>query len=63
MVRIGEYLINEKYISGEQLQEGLSRQKETGELIGLSLIKLGFISEGEIKKALQDYRRKYSTFK
>lgn len=63
MVRIGEYLINEKYISGEQLQEGLSRQKETGELIGLSLIKLGFISEEKIKEALLDYRRKYSTFK
>ena len=43
-IRIGDVLVAAGAITGEQLQEGLAKQKETGRKLGNALVDLGFIS-------------------
>lgn len=52
--RIGEILIQKKWISWEQLQVALEEQKETKELIGEVLVRKRFISEQLLYKALAE---------
>lgn len=50
--RIGELLVAEGLISGEQLDQGLEIQQETRDLLGTILMDLGHISETDITKVL-----------
>jgi len=49
---LGEKLIEEGLITGEQLDEALRVQTRTGELLGRILIELGMISEDSLNKIL-----------
>ncbi len=42
---LGELLVEKKVISPEQLDAALREQKKTGELLGLTLLRLGFVPE------------------
>jgi len=50
--RIGDVLIEEGYITQQQLGQALSDGKATGAPLGASLIKLGYIDEIKLGKAL-----------
>jgi type II secretory ATPase GspE/PulE/Tfp pilus assembly ATPase PilB-like protein len=45
---LGQILVEKKIISQEQLDQALRKQKETGEMLGTTLLKLGFVSEEAI---------------
>ena len=47
--RLGEILIKEKLVTKEQLDQALAHQKKSGGRLGGALVKLGFISDEEIK--------------
>src|SRR5574337_1770262 len=49
---IGEILIREGSITRDQLQRGLSHQREIGKRLGETLVELGYVSEEDIVKAL-----------
>ena len=44
-IPLGQLLVDRGVISEEQLQKALRRQKETGTLLGITLMELGYISE------------------
>ncbi len=44
-VRIGDVLMEKGYITEEQLQEALAKQKERGALLGETIVALGFVSQ------------------
>ena len=50
--RLGEILVSEGLINDEQVQEALKKQSETGELLGEVLVKLGYVSEGDIARTI-----------
>jgi type II secretion system protein E len=50
--RLGEILIARGQITPEQLEEALELQKQSGELIGQILIRLGYVTENEVLHAL-----------
>jgi type IV pilus assembly protein PilB len=50
--RIGDLLFREGMISAEQLAKALQEQKQNGTRVGYNLVKLGFIQEVELTKAL-----------
>lgn len=50
--RIGDVLIEEGYITQQQLEQALSEGKATGSPLGAVLIKLGYIDEVKLGKAL-----------
>ena len=50
--RIGELLMRDGLISREALERALQEQKSTGMRIGYNLVKLGFVDEVEITRAL-----------
>lgn len=47
-VLLGELLVQNKEITGEQLSEALKVQKEEGGLIGIILKRLGYIDEAKL---------------
>ncbi|HEX9632291.1 MAG TPA: type IV-A pilus assembly ATPase PilB [Gemmatimonadales bacterium] len=51
-VRLGDLLVREGLITRDQLDHGLVEQKNTGMRLGYCLVKLGFVQELEITKAL-----------
>jgi len=51
-VRLGDLLVREGLITRDQLDQGLIEQKNTGMRLGYCLVKLGFVQELEITKAL-----------
>jgi len=51
-VRLGDLLVREGLITREQLDQALVEQKNTGMRLGYCLVKLGFVQELEITKAL-----------
>ncbi|MBR4319095.1 MAG: Flp pilus assembly complex ATPase component TadA [Oscillospiraceae bacterium] len=54
-IRIGDYLVEQKLITQEQLMEVLAKQKEpenSGRRFGEMVVELGFISEISLSKAL-----------
>lgn len=50
--RLGDLLIREGLITKEQLEKALQEQKQNGTRVGYNLVKLGFIKETELTKAL-----------
>jgi type IV pilus assembly protein PilB len=50
--RIGDLLVSEGAITREQLERALQEQKQNGTRVGYNLVKLGFIPETELTKAL-----------
>ena len=52
--RLGELLVAKKLITPEQLEKALRRQRETGEPLGSTLVKLEFLSEKKLLRALSE---------
>jgi type IV pilus assembly protein PilB len=50
--RLGDLLIREGLITKEQLEKALQEQRANGTRVGYNLVKLGFIPENELVKAL-----------
>lgn len=50
--RLGEILVDEGYITQEQLETALSLQKEGGELLGRILIEQGYLTERALARAM-----------
>jgi len=50
--RLGEILVSQGRISGEQLSEGLRAQQTDGRSLGKILVSLGYIGEEELARAL-----------
>jgi type IV pilus assembly protein PilB len=50
--RLGELLVREKLISLQQLRQAQDEQRKTGQNLGATLAKLGYISDGEITNFL-----------
>jgi type IV pilus assembly protein PilB len=50
--RIGDLLVENGFITGEQLAKGLEEEKRTGEMLGNILFNLGFISQKDLFFAL-----------
>ncbi|MFA5059234.1 MAG: ATPase, T2SS/T4P/T4SS family [Candidatus Omnitrophota bacterium] len=42
---LGQLLVDKKLISAQQLETALKEQKKTGELLGVTLLRLGFVTE------------------
>ncbi|MFO0566535.1 MAG: type IV-A pilus assembly ATPase PilB [Polyangiaceae bacterium] len=55
--RLGELLVREKLISLQQLRRAQDEQKRSGQNLGYTLQKLGFISDGEITNFLSSQYR------
>ena len=51
---IGESLVEKGIITSEQLDKALKEQKRTGEYLGSTLIRLGFISEKQLLLVLSE---------
>ncbi len=51
---LGEILKSRGFLSAEQLQKAVDRQKESGELLGQVLVDLGFINSEQMIAALSD---------
>ena len=50
--RLGEILTDEGLLTEDQIQDALKRQKATGELLGESLVKLGYVTENDIARTV-----------
>jgi len=55
--RLGELLVREKLISLQQLRQAQEEQKRSGQNLGFTLSKLGYISDGEITNFLSNQYR------
>ena len=55
--RIGDQLVHEQLISREQLQKALDDARANGTRIGFSLVKLGFLAESDLVRALARQHR------
>jgi len=55
--RLGELLVREKLISLQQLRRAQDEQKRSGQNLGYTLAKLGYISDGEITNFLSTQYR------
>jgi type IV pilus assembly protein PilB len=55
--RLGELLVREKLISLQQLRKAQEEQKRSGQNLGYTLAKLGYISDGEITTFLSSQYR------
>ena len=53
-VRLGELLVNKGLISSAQLAEGLRQQHETGEYLGVTLVRLGFLTDATLVETLAE---------
>jgi type IV pilus assembly protein PilB len=53
-VLLGDFLLEQKIITEEELRRGLKYHKETGKLLGRCLIELGIIDEKSLIKSLSD---------
>ena len=51
-LKIGEILINEKLLTLENLEKALEQQKKTGGHLGVTLVKMGLVSEKDLARAL-----------
>lgn len=52
--RLGEILVNEGLITTQQIQEALDAQGNTGEMLGETLVRLGYITEEKIAITLAE---------
>ncbi|HLV26916.1 MAG TPA: ATPase, T2SS/T4P/T4SS family, partial [Gemmatimonadales bacterium] len=55
--RLGDMLIREKLVTGEQLQRALNERKTNGLRIGSALVKLGYVTELDLTRALARHYR------
>ena len=55
--RIGDQLVHEQLITREQLQQALDDARANGSRIGYSLVKLGFLGESDLVRALARQHR------
>ncbi|HEV7588245.1 MAG TPA: type IV-A pilus assembly ATPase PilB [Longimicrobium sp.] len=55
--RIGDQLVHEQLITREQLQQALDDARANGTRIGYSLVKLGFLNESDLVRALARQHR------
>jgi len=55
--RIGDQLVHEQLITREQLQKALDDARANGSRIGFSLVKLGFLEESDLVRALARQHR------
>src|SRR3989338_7110157 len=53
--RLGEILLEKKLIFPQALEHALLEQKKSGELLGRTLIRLGYISERQLLEGLADH--------
>lgn len=54
IVKIGELLINKKLITPEQLKAALKEQQRTGELLGNTLVRLGYLKEEQFLSVISE---------
>jgi len=54
-ILLGKRLIQKGLLSEEQLETGLKEQQKTGQFIGITLIKLGFIKEEDLYPVLSEH--------
>ena len=55
--RLGELLVREKLISLQQLRQAQDEQRKSGQNLGMTLAKLGYVSDGEITNFLSSQYR------
>ena len=55
MSRLGELLVRERLISGEQLQRAQDASKKSGERLGLELVRTGAVGEEDLAQFLSKY--------
>lgn len=55
--RLGRLLVNRGYLSEAQLDDGLKRQRETGQRLGEVLVQAGWISDRELHRVLKHQSR------
>lgn len=53
--KLGETLFNRKLINQPQLEEALENRRKTGELVGLFLVRKGFLKEEQLLKVLSEH--------
>lgn len=53
-IRIGDMLVSAGFVTEEQVQEALVRQRETGRRLGAELLELGFVSEVQFTQVLSN---------
>ena len=51
--KLGDILIEAGYITPDQLQQALSKQKESGKRLGTILVELGYLSEQSLIEVLE----------
>ena len=49
---LGDMMVSEGFITEEQLNEGLEKQKSDGRLLGLILVDMGYITQRNLEKAI-----------
>lgn len=52
MKRLGDVLLEEKFLNSQQLNLALQEQKRTGELLGDTLVRLGILDRKELSRAI-----------
>ena len=50
--KLGQVLVEEGLLKDDQVQDGLKRQRSTGEFLGEALISLGYVSEMDIARTI-----------
>jgi len=53
-IRIGDMLISAGFVTAEQVEEAVGRQKESGLLLGEELVELGFVTEVQLTQVLSN---------
>jgi hypothetical protein len=56
-LRVGDLLVNKGMITDEQLSKALVESRETGELVGLVLLRRGWVFESELARTLAEQWR------
>src|SRR5438045_5411079 len=51
-IQLGEFLVENNYLTKEQLQTAVERQKQSGQKLGRVIIDLGFITEEKLVELL-----------
>lgn len=54
MSRIGDFLVRQNFLTGEQLEQAVESQKVGGGFLGSHFVKLGFIEELDLLKKISD---------
>jgi hypothetical protein len=50
--KLGEILLDEGLVAKEQIEEALREQSKTGELLGETMVRLGYVREEDIARAI-----------